>query len=113
MLEIKKFITSLDLAQRTDSNTKKDIQEFKRLINLGVKLLNLPLSDIQHAFGASQPTVERWLNGKSTPYYNARFPVYRWLQNKAEKALGIRLTTRKEGLKKCDILEILKNTLKK
>jgi len=81
---------SLLLLQRAlrEARTQDDVQ-FYRLLRTGVSILKLTEEDIAHQFGASRPTVKRWLAGTSAPHPAVRRPVYDWLLGQTAKARSV------------------------
>lgn len=60
----------------------EDDAVFRALLEEGMQLLQLSHQDVARAFGASLPTVHRWLDGRAVPHPASRTPVFDWLRRK-------------------------------
>jgi hypothetical protein len=52
---------------------------FKKLLQTSMGLLNLDSKDIATRFGASLPTVFRWVSGANAPHPSYMVVIYHWL----------------------------------
>jgi hypothetical protein len=68
-----------ELFENVNLNNDK---EFQNLILVGMDLLNLKDIDLAKEFDISIPTVKRWKNGKSAPYYLMRKVVYEQIKKR-------------------------------
>ncbi len=52
-------------------------QQFMHLLLFTMQELSLTVRDVAEMIGVSLPTVERWMNGQSTPHPAMRPPTYK------------------------------------
>lgn len=77
--------TLLEFIDALEAADLKDDLLFHALMNDGKVLLSLSDGDVAHQFGASRPTVDRWLSGKNAPHWKSRRVMYEWLLTLAEE----------------------------
>jgi transcriptional regulator with XRE-family HTH domain len=74
-----------ELAAKLESADSRDDAAFSSLLNQSAAALQLSDLEISKMFDVSRPTVNRWKNGRATPYPPIRRLIYRDLGNLAKQ----------------------------
>jgi len=76
-----------DLGRRLEVADVNNDEDFARLVNDAMHLLNLSDAEVAREFSCARPTVGRWRNRMATPHPAMRKPIYNWLLGKTRAAL--------------------------
>ena len=102
-----------DLATKLEKADTRDDAAFASLLNESAGTLQLSDIDISKMFDVSRPTVNRWKNGRATPYPPIRRLIYRDLGKLAkDRARAVHASERRAAAKPTTSKPISKKTTK-